>query len=85
MASQHPDRTLSNQHLDEVVTAYLKAVEAGAAPDQQAWLVRYPELAVELAAFFAAQNQVEQLASPLRTASLTPAHSGRPFAGVRTP
>ncbi len=68
MASQHPDRTVSNQHLDEVVTAYLKAVEAGAAPDQQAWLARYPELASDLAAFFAGQNRVEKLAAPLQQA-----------------
>ncbi len=63
MPNQPPDPSAGNQHLDEVVTAYLKAVEAGHTPDQQAWLARYPELASELAAFFAGQNQVEKLAA----------------------
>ena len=33
------------QLLDEVVTAYLKEVQAGHTPEPQAWLARYPELA----------------------------------------
>jgi WD40 repeat protein len=68
MSSQPPDPTAGNQHLDEVITAYLKAVEAGTAPDQEAWLARYPELASDLAAFFVGQNQVEKLVAPLQQA-----------------
>jgi hypothetical protein len=84
MTSNHPEPAASNQHLDEVVTAYLKALEAGAGPDRQTWLARYPELAAELAAFFAAQDQVEHLAAPLRpenavqeAATLAPSASAR--------
>ncbi len=76
MTSQHPDPSASNQHLDEVVTAYLKALEAGAPPDQQAWLKRFPELAQELAAFFAGQRQVEQLAGQLHP-TIAPANAAQ--------
>ena len=41
------------QLLDEVVTAYLKEVQAGHKPEPQAWLARYPQLEAELAEFFA--------------------------------
>ena len=50
------------RRLDEVVTAYLKAVEAGERPDPKQWLERYADLAEELSAFFAGQQQVAALA-----------------------
>lgn len=54
------------QKLDEVITAYLKAVEAGTAVDQAEWLKRYPELADDLAEFFAGQCSLERMAAPFR-------------------
>ena len=54
------------QLLDEVVTAYLKAVEAGRNPDPAEWLARHPDLADELKEFFAAQQSVDRAAAPLR-------------------
>jgi WD40 repeat protein/tRNA A-37 threonylcarbamoyl transferase component Bud32 len=52
--------------LDEVVTAYLKAIEAGETPNRDEILARHPELAVDLGAFFAAESQVGRVAAPLR-------------------
>jgi len=52
--------------LDEVVTAYLKEARAGRAPDPAAWQARYPELAADLAEFFADRAALERLAAPLR-------------------
>src|SRR5438094_6785810 len=54
------------QRLDEVVTAYLRAVAAGQTPEPQTWLARYPELAPELAEFLVGQEQIHRLAAPLR-------------------
>jgi hypothetical protein len=51
-----------DRRLDEIVTAYLKAVEAGDNPEPNDWLQRYPDLAAELSAFFAGQAQVAALA-----------------------
>src|SRR5690348_17130073 len=53
--------------LDEVVTAYLKEAQAGRTPDTEAWLARYPEVASDLAEFFADRAAVERLAAPLRS------------------
>jgi eukaryotic-like serine/threonine-protein kinase len=66
MTSKHNDPAESNQHLDEVLTAYMKAIEEGTAPDRRALLARHPELAAELGEFFAAEDQVAQIAAPLR-------------------
>ncbi len=69
------------QQLDEVITAYLKAVEAGEPVDQADWLKRYPDLADELAEFFAGQKSVERVAAPLR--DLLPSPLGAEGSGVR--
>src|SRR5713101_8469358 len=61
-----PDR---EEHLDQVIAAYLKAAETGHVSSRDDWLARYPDLAGELTEFFAGQDQVDALAGPLRQAA----------------
>jgi WD40 repeat protein/tRNA A-37 threonylcarbamoyl transferase component Bud32 len=58
-----------NQRLDELIAAYLAAVDAGQTPNRQEWLRRYPEFAAELEAFLADYERVDRMAEPLRPAA----------------
>src|SRR4051794_21388658 len=60
---QDPDR---DERLNGVIAAYLEAIESGSAPDRSDLLAREPDLAVELAAFFANKDHLARLADPLR-------------------
>jgi serine/threonine-protein kinase len=55
-----------DERLDEVVTLYLKGVESGSPPDRDRLLRQYPEIASGLVDFFADQDTLERLTSPLR-------------------
>jgi WD40 repeat protein/tRNA A-37 threonylcarbamoyl transferase component Bud32 len=57
------------QRLDEIITAFVKAQEAGVRPDPAEWLARHPEWNAELTEFFSAQRQIDQAAVPLRDSS----------------
>src|SRR5271166_4607613 len=64
MAKQHDDQ--GSARVDAIIAAYIEAVEAGQAPDREELLARHPDLAAELAAFFADHDEVKHLAEPLR-------------------
>ncbi len=77
------------QLLDDVVAAYLDAVENEGRQDAQRWLDRHPELADDLREFFADEDRFGSLMAPLREAvlsskSLTVGHgSATPRDGTR--
>jgi WD40 repeat protein/tRNA A-37 threonylcarbamoyl transferase component Bud32 len=64
--------------LDDVIAAYLKAVEVNAAPSEEELLARYPAFATELTEFFADQEQFQRAAEPIRAAV-----TGMPAVGTR--
>jgi WD40 repeat protein/serine/threonine protein kinase len=66
MNTPHSEKSERELRLDELITAYLKAVESGEKPNREEWLAQHPELASDLAAFFDAQDQMDRLAGSIR-------------------
>src|SRR6516162_7608783 len=56
--------------LGEAVLIYLQGAEIGLPPDPQRLLDDYPDLAAELLAFFAAQDQLDSCLAPLQESPL---------------
>src|SRR5689334_21482803 len=67
MSTEHGNGT-AEQRLHEIIAAYLEAVQAGHEPDREELVRRHPELAAELAAFFADHDCLRHLAVPLQSA-----------------
>jgi serine/threonine protein kinase len=54
------------QRLNEVIAAYLEDLEAGRSPDRSGLLGRHPDLAADLASFFANEDHLDRLTAPFR-------------------
>jgi WD40 repeat protein/tRNA A-37 threonylcarbamoyl transferase component Bud32 len=72
MNQEHSDPVLRDQQVNELIAAYLQAAQAGKPPDRQVLLARHPDLADDLASFFADRDRFECLAAPLRALAPQP-------------
>jgi serine/threonine-protein kinase len=75
----------SDLRLQQVLHAYLEALDAGRAPSREELLRQHPDLADELAAFLADQSRMEALrpADPAEAATLAPTPAAGPLGTVR--
>jgi serine/threonine protein kinase/WD40 repeat protein len=94
MTTERRDSPTREQRLQEILHDYLRAVDAGQAPDRQDLLRRHPDFASDLTAFFQDQSKLSHLAQSFvagRTAAFTPGQPAatqsatRPAAPVPSP
>ena len=96
MTTEAFDSSEQDQRFQEVLAAYLQAVEAGQQPDRDAWLTQHPDVAAQLRSFFANQDEFARLAEPLSaptplappppaTLAQSPAAPSAPEVGDRVP
>ena len=64
MTTAHGNSVSRDGRLAEVIAGYFQAIEAGETPDREAIIRKNPEMATELAEFFADQEQFDRLLSP---------------------
>jgi WD40 repeat protein len=73
-----------NQRLNEVLAAYLQAVDGGRSPDRRELLDQHPDLADALREFFANHDRMKQAAAPAPAAEL-PTLAPEPTTGAPSP
>ena len=78
MTEETQDVSTRGADVNEILAAYLQALDAGQAPSRQELLARHPELAAELQAFFADHDELDQLAGPGRPGAESAARGGEP-------
>ena len=59
------DEATKDERLHEVLGLYYEAAESGHEPDRAAWIADHPDLADDLASFFANQDRLSQLVRPV--------------------
>jgi WD40 repeat protein len=67
MVTEPTDDWEPDERLSGILLGYLEATERGEIPDRKALLTAHPDLASEIAQFFASQDRVEEIAGPLRS------------------
>ncbi len=87
MSETLPNPADREQRLQEILAAYMQAVEAGRTPDRQRLLAEHPDLADELASFFANRDDFAGMAARefLPAAVPAPAPSETPTIGADGP
>ncbi len=70
MAMEPHDEEIRDHKLHDALAAYYEAAERGEHLDRRVLLERHPEIAAEIADFFAVQEQLHGLAAPLRAAAV---------------
>ncbi len=68
MSAPSSERADAQHELDEIIARYLREIDEGAFPDRRAYLLRHPDLADQLELYFAAQDDLDRLAAPIRVA-----------------
>lgn len=76
MSTQDHKASDRESRLDAILGAYFEALEAGQTLDPSEWVERHPDFAIELADFFAVQERLHRLTSPLREPAALAAKSG---------
>src|SRR6516164_5223632 len=66
MSDTNEPKPSAAEPLDPIIADYVQQVEAGAIPDREALLARYPDLADRLRAFFADYDRLDRQAGWLR-------------------